>query len=1431
MRRPDKHSSIHDRFDEIIAACSARPIVFLLGAGVSVSAGIPLTSGICDYLNHVDLLRTLMGWQTPRDFLLTYGWPKRHELPIQLQITPDVDNNNVRLRSAANVRQRLQERMPDFMYSAMLDDLRSPHVPAAALLTSKAMKECWGSDNAASPDYRALLSYMCGGDLNLIDAFFDRLVRDRTPATTHQFIAFLVRQLRMKLVLTTNFDDLIEISLRDEGEHPIIYELNRHDAVMPHHSVVSKHLSVVKLHGGTYGVRTGFDLDRPLTGEVLATLESYLPPRCLLIVLGYSGGDGRVMSFIQHLAAKSFYERRTTQANEPAIVWVHRDEAAPAVVKQANDYACRLAAANGVMRSSDTEPIMTITCRDGRLFFQELYQRMTYAHAPSRSRYRAILHTPRKSGETPPADLSQIPAQSKVILFTRRLSIGRGTSSRLAQFTQQLEDCRQLGYQLIWIDCAELHTRTAFVDILLDEFRRHDRWLAPASMPPFLHDLPDDEADAQFHDPKSPRILPGRSELDSIRKAVDAITFEMRRGRYVIAVDSLGEFASDHLAELNPDASARVSMCTERLHRFKQLLDFLQELILQHSDFGESRLCLALTPPAGFDSQPNALKEHWNTARDHFVDLFTTNRQPDLWLQCIPSSYPGRDGRRLEELLSEESNQHAARILLAVASAFRRPRSFVGLVTIATRIIKGSLTAKSNLRCILQGLGLTRNAEAIIKHAKKQLEVPETIDKRELLHRVSADVTIEKILAKAIEWLAARTPEEGLDPILIRQEGGYFWMHASHRDLTYKYFRKKEHAWMDSRSDADKTIAPDSDEVRALEPLAELHHLIANYYHDDLFEKSKDLLAYVEYLFHRKCSIGRPDERVHFLWKRRRYRWLVASVERELDGLMAGGRASPLLYRLGRLSVFSKEWLRALEVYRKDHADDPFVAEAAAELRNLQARVSEAQAEIWRNVAAFDRAGAKYSQLLIDSFRTLTGNELDTEANPLTRINVASLLTMLKTELDQRTAADRIAHSETAIFLENATRALGLALDVTVCADGPYVLGPADNREQSRNGQGAHGQNFVQIERLAHDIWETFNKYASQQQIGVDGHNSGRRAQFGYRQRQWVRDAIRMVWLRATYRLVDHWLRSLYPWGKEWSDDPSWPKSPLVDFSFEAATKHCVEADRHIRACPPSDRARRFKCYNYTLRARLAYFQKNFVVARMYLSRARAAASRSDGAADKTAYGVVCLHDAEMLILESRHLVALRANARSMKRKKKGQLDDGTAPDRRQHLLADALRALHDAEVSMRGGRRDHFWWPIYFMLRARVRIEQLYFSPFNPERLRGMASDEAFLDGLFAIRSAVDNLPLGDARNVIALNLKDELARCWTNARRDDDGWNSMQIRAGGISYFARLQTETLYYHFSSGAEAPINQSPMDAAGSASPTAPPVPEPNPTPS
>lgn len=153
-------------------------------------------------------------------------------------------------------------------------------------------------------------------DLDLIDRFFLNVVRDKQPTLGHRGLVLLTDLLRIDTVLTTNFDILIERAFRLSSTSYTVFDVHLETGLPPFRHLQGER-SVIKLHGGRYGLRADYSLDALPSETDRLRLVSYLagqvvtsemfedapaapvPSRRHLLVAGFSGNDVRVNKLIE----------------------------------------------------------------------------------------------------------------------------------------------------------------------------------------------------------------------------------------------------------------------------------------------------------------------------------------------------------------------------------------------------------------------------------------------------------------------------------------------------------------------------------------------------------------------------------------------------------------------------------------------------------------------------------------------------------------------------------------------------------------------------------------------------------------------------------------------------------------------------------------------------------------------------------------------------------------------------------------------------------------------------------------------------------------------------------------------------------------------------------------------------------------------------
>ncbi len=144
-------------------------------------------------------------------------------------------------------------------------------------------------------------------DPRIIDSFFVNLTKGKRPNTAHMLLAHLADVLRVKVILTTNFDELIESAFQ-RFDMPVATFDVHYDAGFPDARSVRAHRSVVKINGGRYGLRADFTLDKLPSPTDVANFTAYLSLFAAdapvqehqrnLMVIGVSGRERRTIALM-----------------------------------------------------------------------------------------------------------------------------------------------------------------------------------------------------------------------------------------------------------------------------------------------------------------------------------------------------------------------------------------------------------------------------------------------------------------------------------------------------------------------------------------------------------------------------------------------------------------------------------------------------------------------------------------------------------------------------------------------------------------------------------------------------------------------------------------------------------------------------------------------------------------------------------------------------------------------------------------------------------------------------------------------------------------------------------------------------------------------------------------------------------------------------
>ncbi len=285
-----------------------------LGAGLSKPSGVPTTPELKRYLAFCIVKAlgldpfALPGTAVPAD----EPWhPRRHLWP-SLIAPKQRANREVTAAGMDSILTAALQKFPG--HPGKLDLIREGHGSLADWRTALLFLSRLTVRQEKDGTNRVMLG---SPDSSVIDSFFRFLLKDRQPCLGHRMIHALSSLLRYNLILTTNFDDLVERAFATAGAPLTQFEVPL-GASLPSPRLVLGHRSIVKLHGGQFGLRADYSLDSVpgrtdrwnflayLAGRSLEN-NSEIPPetsmapmsdRVSLLMFGLSARDQRTQSLL-----------------------------------------------------------------------------------------------------------------------------------------------------------------------------------------------------------------------------------------------------------------------------------------------------------------------------------------------------------------------------------------------------------------------------------------------------------------------------------------------------------------------------------------------------------------------------------------------------------------------------------------------------------------------------------------------------------------------------------------------------------------------------------------------------------------------------------------------------------------------------------------------------------------------------------------------------------------------------------------------------------------------------------------------------------------------------------------------------------------------------------------------------------------------------
>ncbi|MBC8136454.1 MAG: hypothetical protein H8F28_11255, partial [Fibrella sp.] len=402
------------------------------------------------------------------------------------------------------------------------------------------------ADKVLGLSWYTLLDSLAESNPQMIDDLFDSIGTRVVPGAAHNLLSQFVSWMNVRLVLTTNFDSLIEKSLAAEDLNPYVLDVHI-NAPPPAPDLVKKHLSVIKLHGSHYGIRADRTIDAPLDTGHRDTMVNYFDDDAVIVVMDYGGGDRRIMDMIRKLMQDE-PKRKIVRVDALATM-----EKKP-FFKLADDY-------NPKAGSADPTRVYNLFYPHSRFFLLDVLQKCSGKLPNTQSGYPTVLQTPvpHKTEdmfgrvpryEGPEKTMEERYHQDTSAAITEifngkhtgkevcRFAVvtgkkGNGVSQVLSQIAERL----YLSHQLLWCDLDEAVSVGTLVAWIYRFILSRQPELPNVPMP---LELPQFEvmADAE-------------NELrhESLARTASALWNRMKRDRYFVVLDSISYAIRDLCCE------------------------------------------------------------------------------------------------------------------------------------------------------------------------------------------------------------------------------------------------------------------------------------------------------------------------------------------------------------------------------------------------------------------------------------------------------------------------------------------------------------------------------------------------------------------------------------------------------------------------------------------------------------------------------------------------------------------------------------------------------------------------------------------------------------------------------------------------------------------------------------------------------------------
>lgn len=688
-------------------------------------------------------------------------------------------------------------------------------------------------------DWEMLLDKLCEGNFNLIDALFTSFENGLNPTLSHRYLAFLQPKLGIPLLLTTNFDSLLERAFYQEGIPPKVFDVHK-DAELPNQALVHRQLSLLKLHGSAYGLRLGERLKYTLEIDARNNALGYIPKDALILVMGFNGSERRIMQILQ-----AFVQERERGSDKPRLIWIQGpSEPGPLFNELIAD------SGNSVQR---------LNVRHIDTFLQELYLHITCNSYQSTSRsYSTISSRPLTTGlKTYLANTKKEKEEKRrpVHLCIGEIDNGKPSSNWSSLAGMAFVNSLDNGYTVIWIDLENHHT----VEGIIAEFFNRVRLI----------------------DPQIPSCAITNMDVNreaAISKAIERIHDVFKRGRYVLVLDMVESFGRPQMVHHGIPSSYE-----KRLEgRSKGLWRFLKELLhmgkrMPAPNYWDSYIIVTADKPR--------LRHHLRSI-DNTTLLKSCKSYKYAYL-LIKSLQRIGEEQKLQHICLHHQKNEEYKDLISEKNLVPEPDPSTNLSAhwrySEANLPDNSLKRAKNVLFLLNALRSEDNAEESklkklsekttteaficllsIFRRPRSLPLLRSIVERWGLRKIGENLLDDEVSAKthaAINELLQLIVTIG-SPVgsVVSQnhEGGSVWLFREVYEAIYDALTEQLHlkAWIDAWKLEIPCNKPSSSAAIMDGVLSITWHLFAaRAYYVDIFLPTHDIRSFWEYLYHRVSAI------------------------------------------------------------------------------------------------------------------------------------------------------------------------------------------------------------------------------------------------------------------------------------------------------------------------------------------------------------------------------------------------------------------------------------------------------------------------------------------------------------------------------------------------------------------------------------------------